>query len=375
MLTKIILSFLALAGLGLVYYLIHLGFAEIIKWLAKRKILCVYLKENRIIQIDDGEKFNEFVLSKKGYSFQFQKDEKEWKHEREKWEIVKNQDFNLDDHLFGFKRWCMKELGIYWFGGWLFSRKVRVREVELFSYDQRSKELEEIERSSPYLFATDTLYAWEIRNAEDITGNSFHVDFGVIASVKNPYIVWIENEKWDQTFGSIACSAPLSLIKSKPFHILSKQIQKGVEKIKEEASKGAKNDAEKDKENDDEIAEAFSKVVIEKLRKQLKGFDFKRVTLFNVDPENPGVFEAILKFYTAQYDAEALIEVGRGEAGKKDQLLVVERNDLKERLAAMDLHPESARLSTIKETFKNVTVLGGDQMTLLIDPKQKAKND
>ncbi|MDQ5961943.1 MAG: hypothetical protein QG669_335, partial [Patescibacteria group bacterium] len=32
---------------------------------------------------------------------------------------------------------------------------------------------------------------------------------------------------------------------------------------------------------------------------------------------------------------------------------------------------EAARLSTIKDTFKNVTVLGGDQMTYLIDPNKK----
>lgn len=367
---KIVIAFLALVVLGLVYYLVNLGFAEMIKWLAKKQILCTYLKENRVMQIDDGEKFNEFILTKRGYSFAFQLDENQgidWEHERDRWQIVPNKHYNFEDSLTGFQEWCLKELGIYWFGGWLLGKKVRVREVDLYSYDHRSSELQQIEKKSPYLFATETMYAWEIRNAEDVTGNSFRIEFGVIASVVNPYIAWIENERWDKTFAAKAISSPIPFIKGYPFHVLSPQIQKSVEELKNST---ANNDVSIPH---DEIAEKFGQKVLDALKMLTIGLEFKSVELFNVDPENPEVFKGILDYYQARYKSESAIEIGRGEAAALAQKLKVERDDLRERLAAMDTHPESARLSTLKETFKNVTVLGGDQLTLLIDPDKKAK--
>jgi hypothetical protein len=364
---KLLIGISLLVVMGLLYYLTSLGFAEIIKLMARKQIMCTYLKENRIIQIDDGLKFNQFVMSKKGYSFAFQdkdKEDTEWKHERERWEIIENKHYNIEDSMSGFALWCLKELGVYWFGGWLLGKKVRTRTVDLYHYDQQNSKLTVIEKFSPYLFATDTMYAWEIRNAEDSTGNPFRINFGVIATVTNPYIAWIENERWDKTFAAKAISSPIPFIKNHPFHVLSPDIKKSLEELKAASNGDAPI-------NHDEIAEKFSKTVLRALKLLKLGLKFKSVELFNVDPENPAVFQAILNYYESRYTAEATIEKARGDADGNALKLKVERKDLKKRLQYLDQHLEAARLSTIKDTFKNVTVLGGDQMTYLIDPNKK----
>ena len=360
---EIILSLVALA---LSFYAVKLGFAEFIKWLARKKVLCVFLKENRIVQIDDGTKFNEFVLSKRGYSFAFQAepDKDDWVHEKDRWKIVANKHYNLEDSFTGFQKWCMKKLGIYWFGGFLLGKKVRIRKVRLFTYNKETNVIEAIEPDSEYLFATDTVYAWEIRHAEDIAGNSFRIPFSVIACVNNPYIAWIENERWDDTFATKAMSAPIHLIKNLPFHVLTPAIKNKMEDAK---------DKDGEKVNYEEIAEQFTIKVKEELDKIDIGLEFKSVELYNVDPENPDLFDVFLDLYQAEFEAAATVKRARGEADGKALILEVERDDIDLRLQAMDSHPESARLLAMEKTFKNVTILGSESLAVLVDPNSKTK--
>lgn len=359
-------------------YLLQLAFANLLKKLAEKQILCTYLKENRIIQIDDGTKFNQFVLSKRGYSFAFQAESNkdDWDHERDRWKIVENKHFNLEDELSGFQKWCMNELGIYWFGGLLFGKKIRAREVDLYTYDKKTNQIKKIEPKSQYLFATDTVYAWEIRNAEDVTGNSFKISFGVTACVTNPYIAWIENERWDDTFATKAMAAPIPLIKNLPFHVLTPIIKKKMDDSKD-----------KEKIDHDEIAEQFKNKVKQELDNIHIGLEFKSVDLFNIDPENPDLFKSILDLYEAGFQAEANIEKKRGEAeglelvneavrNNTDKTLKIERDDLGLRLAAMENHLEAAKLVALQKTFGNVTVLGGsDALNILINPEKTKKDE
>jgi hypothetical protein len=364
-------------GAALLTYLVKLVFAELIKGLAASETLCFFLKENREVQIDAGQKFEQFVLSKAGYSYAFQRKNASskykdvakkipWDSERDKWFIKENNEFSLETspELSWFQKWCLRELGIYWFGGFLFQRNLRYREIDIYTIEMVEQEVDEggkkkkikiptlkkvLPTRSKYLYATATVYGYELINAEDSTGNPLNILFTAIAENENPYITWIENERWDNRQREVALDRALKEVRKEPFVHVHKLI-------------ATKTSGETLPPNDTSvIADNFCKQVLDALNDLNDGFRYTDVTLRNVDPSNENMRDSILSVFTSENEAQVISNLADAEAGKITRVEGAKNEKYKERVKITAENPQAAMISQMPETFRNLKALSLDK--------------
>lgn len=395
----LLMTIFILVGAVLLTYLVKLTFAEILKWMATKEILCFFLKENRVVQIDAGQKFEQFVLSKAGYSFAFQEKNASskykdvankipWDSERDKWFIKENNDFSLETspELSWFQKWCLRELGIYWFGGLLFQRSLRYREIDISTIEMVEMEVDEggkkkktklpvlkkvLPTSSKYLYATATVYGFELINAEDVTGNPLNILFTAIAENENPYIAWIENERWDHRQREVALDRALKEVQNEPFVQVHKIIAAKTSGVAPSSS------------NTSVIADNFCASVKKALEELNDGFRYTDVTLRNVDPSNENMRDSILSVFTSENEAQVISNLAEAEAGKINKVEGAKNEKYKERVQITAENPQAAMISQMPETFGNLKALSLDKDSNLFtsflnlegDEKKKGGSD
>ncbi len=394
-----ILTISIIVALVLIYPAYY-RFSRVIRELAKKEKYSFELKENRWVEVTQNKEFLGLILTKAGACLLHQypgntllkqkfhwkindqgkfvavalAKERDWISERDKWQKVECAKSDFNPTLIGlnwFQRWCVRELSVYWYAGWLFQNEIDYRPIDLYKFtdkqglglDGKPTTILLVEKITPELskslFAGDTVYSFFLPKAEDSTGNPVDVWFSAIGACVNGYVAKVDNERWDLKQKETVLSAANAFIKTKPFVMLNRLAAEYL---------GKKDGLAVDRSSLDEITDLFCKAILDALNAIDDGFHYTSVTLRNVDPSDERLRTAILELIKSEVQKEVVKNEADGKAyaittektaenEMQKARMTIENEMYKEKMVITGNNLKAAAISQISTTFSGLKAL------------------